>query len=90
MTNIDKNEDRIAFAEKSEDQSAHVPSLVLLEDNDKKERQDPPSARNYINTADDKVSEFQEPRASIRTRVSSLMASSKKSSQDKNRFGEQK
>ena len=41
------------------------------------------SARNYISSADDKLSEFQERRASIRSRVSSLMASSKRSSQRK-------
>ena len=36
------------------------------------------SAQNYINSADDKVSEFQEPRASIRSRLPSIVASSKK------------
>ena len=41
------------------------------------------SARNHINSADDKVSEFQELRASNRSRVPSLMASSKTSSQHK-------
>ena len=41
------------------------------------------SARNYINSADDKVSEFQEPRASSRARLPSFMASSKISSQRK-------
>ena len=46
----------------------------------------PPSARNYINSADDKVSEFQEPRASIRSRVPSLRASSKTSSQRKHDY----
>ena len=39
------------------------------------------SARNYINSADDKASQFQEPRASIRSRLHSLMAPSKTSSQ---------
>ena len=45
-----------------------------------------PSARNYINSADDKVSDFQEPRASIRFRDPSLMASSKTSSQRKHDY----
>ena len=44
------------------------------------------SARNYINSADDKVSDFQEPGASIRSRLSSLMASSKTSSQRKQQY----
>ena len=44
------------------------------------------SARNCINSADDKVSEFQEPRASIRSIVSSLMALSKTSSQRKHDY----
>ena len=44
------------------------------------------SARNYINSADDKVSEFQEPRASIRSRLPSLMTSSKTSSQRKHDY----
>ena len=40
-----------------------------------------PSARNYINSADDKVSEFQEQGASIRSRDSSLITSSETFSQ---------
>ena len=44
------------------------------------------SAQNYINSADDKVSKFQEPRASIRSRLPSLMASSKTSSQRKHDY----
>ena len=41
------------------------------------------SAQNYINSADDNVSEFPEPRAFIRSRVPPLMALSKRSSQRK-------
>ena len=85
MTVVDKNEDLIAFAGRTEDPSALAPSLVLLGGKVNKERQDPP-ARNYINSADDKVSAFQEPRASIRSRVPSLMASSKTSSQRKHDY----
>ena len=44
------------------------------------------SARNYLNSADDKVSDFQEPRASIRSTVPSLMASSKTSRQRKHDY----
>ena len=44
------------------------------------------SARNYNNSADDKVSEFQEPRASIRSRLPSLMTSSKTSIQRKHDY----
>ena len=44
------------------------------------------SARNYINSADDKASEFQEPRASTCSRLPSLMASSKTSSQRKDDY----
>ena len=44
------------------------------------------SAQNYINSADDKVSEFQEPRASIRSRLPSIMTSSKTSSQRKQNY----
>ena len=44
------------------------------------------SAQNYINSADDKVSEFQEPRASICSGLPSLMASSKTSSQRKHDY----
>ena len=44
------------------------------------------SARNYINSADDKVREFHEPRASICSRLPSLMASSKTSSQRKHDY----
>ena len=41
MTVVDKNEDLIAFAGKTEDPSALVPSLELLRGNDNQERQDP-------------------------------------------------
>ena len=44
------------------------------------------SSQNYINSAEDKVSDFQEPRASIRSRVSSPMASSKTSSERKHDY----
>ena len=44
------------------------------------------SAQNYINSADDKVSEFHEPRASIRSRLPSLIAPSKTSSQRKHDY----
>ena len=43
-------------------------------------------AQNYIKSADDKVSEFQEPRASIRSKLPSVMASSKTSSQRKHDY----
>ena len=84
MTVVDKNEDLIAFAGKTEDPSALVPSLEsYLEAMTTKNDKIPSSAQNYINSADDKVSEFQEPRASIRSRLPSLMASSITSSQRK-------
>ena len=55
MTVVDKNDDMIAFAEKAEDPSALVPSLesyleTMTTENDKII----PSARDYINSADDK------------------------------------
>ena len=87
MIVVDKNEDLIAFAGKTEDPSALVPSLesylkAMTTKNDKILT----SARNYINSADDKASEFQEPRASIRSRLPSLMTSSKTSSQRKHDY----
>ena len=87
MTVVDKNEDLIAFNGKKEDQSALAPSLesylkAMTTKNDKILT----SARNYINSYDDKVSELQEPRASIRFRLPSLMASSKTSSQRKHDY----
>ena len=87
MTVADKNEDLIAFAGKTEDPSALVPSSksyleAMITKNDKILA----SARNYINSADDKVSEFQEPRASIRSRLPSIMTSSKTSSQRKHDY----
>ena len=70
MTVVDKNEDLIAFAGKTEDPSALVPSLEsYLEAMTTKNDKILTSARNYINSADDKASEFQEPRASIRSRL---------------------
>ena len=44
------------------------------------------SNRNYINSAVDKVSEFQEPRPSIHSRLPSIEASSKTSSQRKHGY----
>ena len=44
------------------------------------------SARNYINSADDKMSEFQEPRTLILSRLPSIMTSSKTSSQRKHDY----
>ena len=87
MSVVDKNEDLTAFAGKKEDPSALVASLesyseALTTKNDKILT----SAQNYINSADDKVSEFQEPRATIRSSVSSLMASSKTSNQRKHDY----
>ena len=87
MTAVDKNEHLISFAAKTEDPRALVPSLeffleIMTTKNDKTLF----SARNYINSADDKVSEFQEPRPSIPSRVPSLMASSKTSSQRKHDY----
>ena len=87
MTVVDKIEDLIAFAGKTEDPSALVPSLEsYLEAITTKNDKILTSARNYINSADDKVSEFREPRASIRSRVPSTMTSSKTSSQRKHDY----
>ena len=87
MTVVDKNKDLIAFAGKTEDPSALVPSLEsYLEAMTTKNDKILTSARNYINLADDKVSEFQEPRDSIRSRVSSLIASLKTSIQRKHDY----
>ena len=87
MTVVDKNEDLFAFAGKTEDPSALVPSLEsYLEAMTTKNDKILTSARNYINSADDKASEFQEPRASIRSRLPSLMTSSKTSSQRKHDY----
>ena len=84
MTVVDKNEDLIAFAGKTEDPSALVTSLQsYLEAMTTKNDKLLTSARNYINSADDKMSEFQETRASIRSRLPSIMTSSKTSSQRK-------
>ena len=44
------------------------------------------SAQNYLNSADDKMNEFQEPRASLRSRDPSLMALSKTTSQCKHDY----
>ena len=86
VTVVDKNEDLIAFAGKTEVSSALVPSLEsYLEDMTTKNKV-PPSAQNYINSADDKAIEFQEPRVSIRSRLRTLIASSKTSSQRKHDY----
>ena len=85
MTVVDKNED--LFAGKTEDPSALVPSLEsYLEAMTTKNDKILASARNYINFADDKVSEFQEPRAPILSRPPSIMTSSKTSSQRKHDY----
>ena len=87
MTVLDKNEDLIAIAGKTEDPSALVPSLVsYIEAMTTKNDKILTSAQNYINSADDKASEFQEPRVSIRSRLPSLMASSKTFSQRKHDY----
>ena len=84
MTVGDKNEDLIAFAGKTEDPSALFPSLEsYLEAVTTKNDKILASARSYIDSADDKVSEFLEPMASIRSRLPSLMTSLKTSSQRK-------
>ena len=86
VTVVDKNEDLIAFAGKTEVPSALVPSLEsYLKDMTTKNKV-LPSAQNYINSADDKASEFQEPRVSIRSRLCTLIASSKTSSQRKHDY----
>ena len=83
MTVVDKNEDLIAFAGKTEDPSALVTSLEsYLEAMTTKNDKLLTSARNYINSA----AEFQEPRASIRYRLPSIMTSSKTSSQRKHDY----
>ena len=87
MTVVDKNEDLIAFAGKTEDPSALVPSLEsYLEAMTSKNDKILASARNYINSADDKVTDFQEPKTSIRSRLPSIMTSSKTSSQRKHDY----
>ena len=76
MTVVDKNEDLIAFAGKTEDPSALVPSLEsYLEAMTTKNDKILTSARNYINAA-----------AYIRSRVPSIMTSSKTSSQRKHDY----
>ena len=60
MTVVDQNEDLIAFAGEMEDPNALVPSLEsYLEAMPTKKDKILTSARNYTNSADDKVSEFQ-------------------------------
>ena len=87
MTVVDKNEDLIAFAGKTEDPSALVPSLEsYLEAMTTKIDKILTSARSYINSADDNVSELQEPRAPILSRLPSIMTSSKTSSQRKHDY----
>ena len=74
LTVVDKNENLIALAGETEDPSAFVPSLEsYLEAMTTKTDKIPTSAQNYINSADDKVSEFQGARDSIRYIVFSLM-----------------
>ena len=87
ITVVDKNEDLIAFAGKTENPSALVPSLEsYLEAMTTKNDKILTSARNYINSADDKMSELQEPRAPILSRLPSIMTSSKTSSQRKHDY----
>ena len=87
MTVVDKNEGLIAFAGKTEGPSELVPSLEsYLEAMTTKNDKILTSARNYIKSADDKVSELQETRASTRSRLPSLMASSKTSCQRKHDY----
>ena len=78
LTVVDKNEDLIAFAGKTEVPSALVPSLEsYLEAMTTKNDKIHTSAQNYFNSADDKVSEFQEARAPILSRLHSIMTSLK-------------
>ena len=87
MTVVDKHEDLFAFSGKTEDPSALVHSLEsYLEAITTKNDKSFTSAQNYINSADDKVSEFQEPRAPILSRLPSIMTSSKTSSQRKHDY----
>ena len=87
MTVVDKNEDLIAFAGKTDDPSALVPSLEsYLEAMTTKNDKILISARNYINSVDDKVSEIQEPRAPILSRLPSIMTSPKTSNQSKHDY----
>ena len=87
ITVVDKNEDLIAFARKTEDPSSLFPSSESYsEARTTKNDKILTSSRNYVNSADDKVSAFQEPKTSIRSRVSSLMVSSKTSSQRKHDY----
>ena len=84
---VDKNEDLIAFVGKMEDPTAIFLSLesylvVRTTKNDKIFT----SARLYINSADDKVNEYQEPSASFRSTVSSVMTLSETSSQRKHDY----
>ena len=76
MTVVHKNGDLIAFAGKTEHASALVPSLEsYLEAMTTKNDKILTSARNYFNSADDKVSELQEPRSPILSRLPSIMTS---------------
>ena len=87
MTVVDKNDNLIAFAGKTEDPSPLVPSLEsYLESMTTKNDKILTSARKTINSADDKVSEFQEPRAPILSRLPSIMISSKTSSKRKHDY----
>ena len=84
MTVVDKNVDLIAFAGKTEYPSALLSSLEsYLEKMTTKNDKILTSARNYIHSGDNKVSEFQESRAFSWSRVPSLIASPKISSQRK-------
>ena len=87
ITVVDKNKDLITFAGKTVDPSALFLSLEsLLEAMTTKNDKLFTSARNYINSADDKESDFPETSASIRSSDPSPMASSKTSSQHKHDY----
>ena len=80
MTAVDKNEDLITFDGKTEDRSVLVQSKesyleAMTFKNDK-----------FLTSAQGVPFEFQEPRFFILSRVSSLMASSKTSSQCKHNY----
>ena len=82
-----QNENLIALVGKADDPSTFVLSLWShLEATTTKNDKIFTSTQNYVTSDDDKASEFQELRASIRFRVSLLIASSQKSSQRKHEY----
>ena len=79
--------DLVAFARKTHDPSGLFLSLEsYLETKTTKNDKILISARNCINSVDDKVIEFQKLRAFVRSRVHSPMASSEVSSQHKHDY----